>query len=426
MGKISVCMLGTSLPIPPRYGGGIETYVYELSKHLSRIGDEVTVISISPLRRASGVIKEGIRYEFFANKRVVSALPLVLILEIFKLCCKTDAQIYHYNLGLPTGYGSWLAAKLRGKPKVSTMHTPLTLLSRHSHGLNPQVAREQTRFPSSLIDYRHRPLETLINDINVASECIVAKLADHVISTSQAVKHGLTTFLKVDPNKITVIPPGVDVDRFNPTLNHFYIRRMLGIDDDPIILFVGRLIRSKGVHYLLQAVSEIKKEIPNVRIILVGPTRGFFQKPRVHLQDDYMTYLHKIVKEGGLEQHVFFEGNVPIEKLPYYYAACDVFALPSLHEGFGLSVVEAMACGKPVVVSNLGGLRDIVDDGISGFLIKPGDLSQLIDKLSYLLKNVDGAKSIGKVARKVVEEKFSGHIIAQRVHTVYEKVLELR
>jgi glycosyltransferase involved in cell wall biosynthesis len=182
---------------------------------------------------------------------------------------------------------------------------------------------------------------------------------------------------------------------------------------DRVILFVGALDRAhyfKGVQVLMQALDLLSDR--SVRLLVVGD--GDWRE----------AYQHKAAVLG-LEEQVVFCGRVPDDELPLHYACSDLLVLPSTTRGeaFGVVLLEAMACGKPVVASNLPGVRSVVADGQDGLLVRPRDVNDLAEKMQVLLDDPERRRQMGLRGRSKVEEKYDWPTIIPRLVRTYEEVL---
>lgn len=209
------------------------------------------------------------------------------------------------------------------------------------------------------------------------------------------------------------VPNGVDADRFRPGLDGRPVRRRYGIPDNArVILFVGALDRAhhfKGAGYLLRVFSRIERR--NVLLMLIGD--GDLRQPLIAQADNL-----------GVSGRTHFMGAVPNERLPLYYGAADVVVLPSFPpESFGIVLIEAMACGKPVVAHDIPGVRSVVSDGEDGFLACPGDADDLAEKIRTLLDDPSLCREMGRRGRAKVEEKYAWPKIIPRLIEVYEEAL---
>lgn len=213
-------------------------------------------------------------------------------------------------------------------------------------------------------------------------------------------------------NSIVEVPIGVDTNTFNPNVSSNEIIKRYKLNNKKIILFVASLDRAhhiKGLANLLVSFSRIDDE--NARLMIVG-------------DGELKCHYIKLSKELGIFDKVIFMGCVSNEDLPKCYACADMLVLPSIStESFGLVLVEAMACGKPVIASNLPGVRTVVDHNVNGFLVQPGDVEDLTEKIYYLLHNDDVCKSFGREGRKKTEERYSWQRIAERLESIYRNIL---
>jgi glycosyltransferase involved in cell wall biosynthesis len=242
---------------------------------------------------------------------------------------------------------------------------------------------------------------------------MAVKYCDHKIVVSKYWQRYLKNKLNIDAH---LVYNAVETDFFNPGVDGKAIREKHELGDRPIVLFVGGLEPRKGLEYLLMAIALVQKKIPEVQLIVVG--KGAFTS-----HPGEKTFFNVLIKRLDLEDNVEFVYNIKDVELAKYYAACDVFALPSRMEGWGLSLMEAMATGKPVVSTNVGGIPELVENKVNGYLCNPGDVTTLSKKIIYLLKNEDVAKEIGKMGLKKARS-YSWEKTAKRVKNIYERIME--
>lgn len=236
----------------------------------------------------------------------------------------------------------------------------------------------------------------------------LAKMSTVIIVNSKAVAERFK-WLR-NKSKIKIIYNGIDLTKFGKTVQTEKIRKEFGFNlESPIVATVGRLDWYKAHQYFLQAAKKIKEILPNVRFLIVGDGKR-------------KSYLESLTKKLGLSENVVFAGNR--RDIPDILECIDVFALSSISEGFGRSAVESMASEKPVVATRVGGLCEIVDDGMTGILVSPKDPTVLAKAVVELLKDKKKAKDMGIAGRKKVEKMFSIEKNVKKTEELYKKILE--
>jgi glycogen(starch) synthase len=245
------------------------------------------------------------------------------------------------------------------------------------------------------------------------------KRADRVITISKEVHTRVIERLQIDPEKVDMVYPGIDTGRYRFIESD--VREKLKISQNvPLVLFVGRLEARKGVHVLCQAVPEIIRAIPLTKFALVGedtntaPSGGSFK-----------SYLTKKAKQNSFANNLLFIDFLPPEELIKLYSACDVVVLPSLQEGFSEVILEALACGKPIVTTSTGGAPEIGLTPPSGIIVPPHDVKDLAQAIIELLSLKDEEKRLAaRTNRELVETRFSMAAWVDKMVQVYEKTLK--
>ena len=209
----------------------------------------------------------------------------------------------------------------------------------------------------------------------------------------------------VSQGAIQVIPNSVDTNRFHPIRydGKLELRRKLDIPPEAcIVTFTGRLVSYKGLPFLLQVWREIQCKHNHLKLLLIG-SGGL----DIHnCESELKTYVY----ENHLQNSVQFTGAV--QNVNEYLQASDIFVFPTENEAFGISLIEAMACGLPVISTPVGGVQDILQDKHNGLLVKVGDFRQLNDAIEALMNDNTLATSLGLAARQAVQERYSGeHVI---------------
>ena len=160
------------------------------------------------------------------------------------------------------------------------------------------------------------------------------------------------------------------------------------------ILYAGMLIYLKGVHILIRSIELVVKRYKELKLLIAG-------------EGEYIEELQKLVRDYRLEDNVIFLGHLKQSTLKEYMKRCAMLVLPSLSEGLGRVIAEAMACGKPVIGANVGGIPDLIKDGEHGFLVPPNDVEALAEKITYLIENPEVAREMGESGRKFILSRFS-------------------
>ena len=255
----------------------------------------------------------------------------------------------------------------------------------------------------------------------IEGEKRVIQRATRLIVATEAEKAQLQWLYKADLHKMTIIPPGVDVSHFYP-IPQDEARQFIGLSPDQrMVLFVGRIEPLKGVDTLLRAMSCLKFQsvLHPVYLAIIGGEPD--------ADPDEMTAemarLQKLCDDLAMGQTVIFLGKRAQDTLPYYYSAAEVLVMPSFYESFGMVALEAMACGTPVIASQVGGLAFLVRDGETGYHVPEGDPSALCDKLTLLLSDRGLRERMGNCAAEYAQG-YRWEKIAVQIVSVYEDLVE--
>lgn len=232
-----------------------------------------------------------------------------------------------------------------------------------------------------------------------------------VIAVSQPVREHLIKDFGVKEKNITLIYNGIEASRFKnqdaPFRNE--MRRSLGLADCPVVGIVGRLSDVKGHSYLIEAMQRVLQKIPQARLVIVG--EGKMKKRLISLS-----------KRKGIEKNILFIPSV--KETRDVLSIMDVFVMPSLREGLGLALMEAMAAGLAVIGSDVGGIKDLVRHGVNGLLVKPADTPDLASAISALLEDSEKRRSLGKEAQVFIGRNFSQEKMIAETENVYVEYLK--
>lgn len=236
---------------------------------------------------------------------------------------------------------------------------------------------------------------------------------ERVIAISEEVKEHLMRDFDVDEKDIRVIHNGIDIKKFTVYSSQFTadLKKKFGLGEGPIIGIVGRLSDVKGHIYLIEAMKLVLEKIPNAQLLIVG--EGKMKKQ-----------LKNLVQKLKLEKSVNFVPSVG--DTAQMLSIMDLFVMPSLKEGLGLSLMEAMAQAKAVIGSDVGGIRSLVQDGYNGLLVRPADSQLLFQAIIELLRHPEKAKVLGNNARIFIEQNFSAKQMVSNTQEVYLECLSAK
>ncbi|MCX7761818.1 MAG: glycosyltransferase family 4 protein [Candidatus Kryptonium sp.] len=351
--------------------GGASMHVLQLMKFSRSQGYQVGLVSAPEPRLINEAKELGV--EIFQNPYFVRRFHLVndikAFFPVYRAIKKFKPDIIHAHSSKAGIIARFWAAILKVKPVIFT-----------AHGWAFTEGRE----------YWKRWILALI-------ERIAAKVTTKIICVSEHDKMLALKFKVASPDKLIVIHNGVDVNLFKNL-------KKTKIDDEVVITFVGRLVPQKDVFLLIDAMERIDK----AKLWIVGDGE---------LKDKVIRYISK--KNLNHKITLFGERS----DIPNILSQSDIFVLPSRWEGLPLTIIEAMMAGLPVVASNVGGVSELVDNGVTGFLVPPGNVEVFVDALKTLVDNESLRQEMGKAGLKKAFEKFSLDNMLSKTNEVYWEVL---
>lgn len=362
------------------FTGGVENYVYYLSRELVKSGNQVKVVcanepDIESKQRVEGIEVERLPYMGkIANTNITTGLPGAL--------SDGDYDIIHTHIPTPWS-ADWSAfySNSKKKPLVVTYHNDII-----GQGLASLVAR-------------------IYNSVGLN---YVLKTAAKIIITQPGYLQSSSHLAKYQ-DKIEVIPNGVDVEKFQPI-------QASDNEDKSTIFFLSVLDefhKYKGLDYLLEALKIVKNNVPDVKLIVGG--KGVL-----------LDHHQEMAASLGLKDNVEFAGFIPDEEIADYYSQASVFVLPSissLQEGFGIVALEALACQTPVVTTDIVGVAQDLKQIKGGIVIPPRDTHKLADAITQILSDAQMQKEMGQRGRKLVQEKYTWKVVASSMEKVYKEIL---
>ena len=394
--KVAIVSSGL-VSIPPTRGGAVEEYVYQLTRHLRALGMDAVAVDFTLSRRLEYKEHNGALIVRVPIKRF-TGLPKERILreclfgfEVSRYLKELGIEIVHAN----TAWAGFTLAK--------TLHNKVALIYTCHNPLWPE-------------DDVHTP-EHVVRLV----EGYTMRVSRAVIALNKTMMRAIVKKAHVDPRKIFIVPNGVDADFFKPDMDASDVIERYGLEGDRIILFVGRVTYGKGVHLLVKAFKYLIEIYKDIKIVIAGPLSGAFSDGGISA---YASALISYIEKNLPRNSYLFTGAVDRDTLRKLYSVAHVCVLPSYAEAFGMVLIEAMACGCPVIASNAGGIPDIVKDGVVGFLFRKGDYMDLREKLKRILSDECLRKEMSLNARKYVEENYSWRVIAEKISYIYRRKLQ--
>ena len=285
--------------------------------------------------------------------------------------------------------------------------------------LRPQLAAGWTHIAHTLGLVKNRTLAAGARPepaLRIRVEREIAHQADLLVASTNDEAGDLVGAYGADPEHVVVVPPGVDPSMFQP-IDRAEARRKIGYGSGRLLLFVGRLERLKGVEVAIRALALLRdRRHDDVRLLVLGEDSR-------DGDESEMVRLKTIATELGVRDHIDFLGSVAHHELPFFYSAANVCVMPSYSESFGLVGLEAQACGTPVVGSDVTGLRSVVRDDVSGYLIDGHEPAAYAERIGRLLDNPELAVQMGRRGR-LLAQRYSWRRTADRLQDLFEGVVE--
>ena len=392
--------------------GGMNVYVRELSKQLGRIGIGVDVFTRSQDEHVPHVVHDlGYGNRVFhvpagpeqplPKNEMADYIP-EFVDKVLSLAAERD-EIYDV---IHTHY--WMSGIAGGEMKAA-WDIPMVHMF-HTLGLmKNRIAREG--------EYE--------GDYRIKGERQVLRYADKIIVATQAELAQLQWLYEVKTDNMVIIPPGVDVTHFYPIPKsdaREYIDLNCGMK---MLLFVGRIEPLKGIDTLIRALAVLNERGTlkhyQVCLAIIGGDASVSEE-NMSLE---MAKLQELRTQFGLENVVTFLGKRGQDTLPYYYSAADVVVMPSHYESFGMVALEAMACGTPVVASQVGGLAYLIQDGVTGYHVRDQDPDELAQRLSDILEDDILHDEMSQNASECAKD-YSWQVITDQIVQVYQAVSKVK
>lgn len=375
---------------PPRVVGGISKVVYDLSHKMVKEGNEVTVVTY----------KDGDNVKYYENDKGVEVYRvdnymirpnnfIDWIMQLnFNMITKAN-EIINKNAKFDVIHAhDWLVAYSAKSIKESYNIPLISTIHATESGRNSGIHDETQRY---------------IND----SEWMLTYESSEVIVNSNYMKNEVQRLFGLPYDKINVIPNGVNLQLFSNVNIDYDFRRQYAMDNEKIILYVGRLVYEKGIQNLIAAMPKVLDRYHDSKLIICG--RG-----------GMIDELREQVKYLGIENKVYFAGYCDSKKMQKMYKCADVAVFPSTYEPFGIVAIESMLSGTPTIVSDVGGLNEIVEHGVTGMKSYAGNANSIADSVLALLFDPKLCASISQNAIKKVKENYNWSKITDSTYYVYQ------
>ncbi len=377
---------------PPRVVGGIARVVYDLSKTLIKDGHDVTVVTYREGDAPYFEDDKGVKVYRVDNYMINPNNFIDWIMQLnFNLIAKANELIAKEGNFDVIHAHDWLVAYAAKTLKNSYNIPIVATIHATESGRNSGIHDETQRY---------------IND----TEWMLTYEASEVIVNSNYMKNELQRLFGLPFEKINVVPNGVNLNLFNGVERDYNFRRRFAMDNEKIILFMGRLVYEKGIQHLIAAMPKILNGYHDAKLVICG-------------KGGMMDELKAEANSLGISQKVYFAGYMNGKDVQKMYKAADIAVFPSTYEPFGIVALEAMLSENPVVVSDIGGLNEIVQHRENGMKTYCGNPNSIADSILELLYDHKLCADIVKKAKNKVRNEYNWSKIAQDTHFAYQKAI---
>ena len=382
-----------------------ESFVRDLAIHISKLGNNIILYGPKPERKdLESILKSRVtfiptqvRSIFTSGERIEDQFlekPRLemfkhffsTFLELFRIIRKYKIDLIHAHWVLPSGFICSLISYILKKPLLITAHG-------RSIYFNPKLGKTVPKKGYVRIMYKS-----------------VFKRMSKIISVSKYVKEVILE-LGINPSKVKLIYNGTNLNQFHPDIKGDKIKNKLNLEDKFIILTVRKFFYRKGLQYLIKAISLVKKKIPNIKLVIIG-------------YGPYESSLKSLTNKLALQDYILFLGKIQNLNLPPYYAASDIFVIPSLVEGFGVAAAEAMAMELPLISTNIKGLIE-VSDSTNAIIVPPANESAISDAIIKLWQDPRLREELGKNGRQKILNLFNWTRAAKEYDELYEILIKM-
>ena len=377
---------------PPRIVGGISRVVHDLSHRLIMDGHEVTVITYRDGNTPYYEDDKGVNVYRVDNYMIRPNNFIEWIMQLnFNMISKATELITKEGKFDVIHAHDWLVANAAKSLKHSYEIPVVATIHATEAGRNSGIHDETQRY---------------IND----TEWLLTYESSEVIVNSSFMKRHIQGIFGLPFDKINVIPNGINLNNFSGIERDYDFRRQYARDEEKIILYMGRLVYEKGIQHLISAMPKILNAYNDVKLVIAG-------------KGGMIDELKAQAESMGLANKVYFTGYLNSKQVQKMYKCADIAVFPSTYEPFGIVALEAMLAGVPTVVSDVGGLNEIIEHGIDGMKSYAGNPNSIADSILALLFDHQLANNVVKNAKKKVKEEYSWNKIAQETYFTYQKAI---
>ena len=377
---------------PPRIVGGIARVVHDLSKRLIKDGHEVTVVTYRDGNTPYYENDKGVNVYRVDNYMITPNNFIEWIMQLnFNMVAKASEIIVKEGKFDVIHAHDWLVANSAKTlkhayniPLVSTIHAT-------ESGRNSGIHDETQRY---------------IND----TEWMLTYESMEVIVNSNFMKGHIQGLFGLPFDKINVIPNGINLTNFSGVEKDYEFRRKYAADNEKIILYMGRLVYEKGIQHLISAMPKILNGYNDAKLVIAG-------------KGGMIDELKAQAEAMGIANKVYFTGYLDSKQVQKMYKCADIAVFPSTYEPFGIVALEAMLAGVPTVVSDVGGLNEIVEHKVNGMKSYAGNANSIADSILTLLYDHQLCNVVSKNAKAVVKQEYNWNKIAQDTHFIYQKAI---
>lgn len=374
--------------------GGMSVYIRELARELATQGHLVDVYTRGHDPRDRQI------YELSPNARLIHLKAgedeeihkLAVYSHLPDFACNLESFRKHNNLQYDLVFSHYWLSALAGTYLQQWWHVPhMTMF--HTLG----AVKNATKKQACLATGEDEPELRIETERSLVQEC------HHIIASTTREKKELIRYYGAPSGKITVVPCGVNLEQFQ-VLDKGQARQYLGFEHDKVVLFVGRIDPLKGIDKLIKALPYLRN-IAGLGLVVIGGGEDSQRE---------IEQLHKLARDLRTQDVVTFVGPVKHERLPYFYSAADVCVVPSYYESFGLVALESLACGTPVVATDVGNHNSFIRQGETGYVVADNAPHRLAEKIALLLSRPGVDRESALVVRASVS-RFAWPAIAEAI-----------